>query len=333
MKYEQLKILIEEFSEPYRGNIYHYTSAEGISGIINKHEIWMSNSAFMNDTTELKMLQNAQTILKGTDFTNNNVKNEWIEKQERQHLNTDRYMNYYIASFSRKKNMLEQWRAYGNFCIGFDTKKLDITRKVSLYSCLYTKNDIKKWLLNKEKIDQWKLVTEEKEKKAAAYYLLHVASMKYKNEHFKSEKEIRLVTTSSHNWTYKNSPDMYANDFPIHFRSHPVYGFPVPYVKFFIEQNKMTVRNRITLREAKRKLKGIDKEVKLIKAKEKEMEMKIRKLKEEDTKERKLLPITEIIIGPMANQKEARTACEILLAERGYKTVKVSVSNIPYRGI
>jgi hypothetical protein len=333
MKYAQLKILIDAFSEPYRGTIYHYTSAEGISGIINKHEIWMSNSAFMNDTTELKMLQSVQTILKGTDFKNNYVKNEWIEKQERQPLITDRYMNYYIASFSRKKDMLEQWRAYGNFCIGFDAKKLDIKRKVSLYSCLYTKNDIRKWLLNKEKIDQWKLVTEAQEKKAAAYNLLHVASMKYKNEHFKSEKEIRLVTTSNHNWTYKNSPDMYANDFPIHFRNHPIYGFPVPYVKFFIEQDKMTLKNGITLREAKRKLKVIDQEMNVIKVKEKEMEMKVRKLKEEGSQGRKLLPISEVIIGPMANQKEAKTACEILLAERGYKTVKVSVSNIPYRGI
>ncbi len=58
-KYEHLKKLIQAFSEPYRGTVYHYTSADGISGIIGKHEIWMSNTAFMNDTTELKALENA----------------------------------------------------------------------------------------------------------------------------------------------------------------------------------------------------------------------------------------------------------------------------------
>ncbi len=51
------------------------------------------------------------------------------------------------------------------------------------------------------------------------------------------------------------------------------------------------------------------------------MEMKTRKLKEEGTKEKKLLPITEVIIGPMAYQEEAKVACEIFLAERGYKKV------------
>jgi hypothetical protein len=56
-------------------------------------------------------------------------------------------------------------------------------------------------------------------------------------------------------------------------------------------------------------------------------------LKEEGKKERKLLPITEVIVGPMAHQKEARAAYEILLAERGYKSVGVSVSSIPYRGM
>ena len=92
---------------------------------------------------------------------------------------------------------------------------------------------------------------------------------------------------------------MYEDDPPIHFRRHPVYGFPVPYVKFFIEQDNGN-------NNAKR-------------AKENEQEMKKRKLKKEGTKEIKLLPITEVIVGPMAYQKEAKAACEILLAGRGYK--------------
>ena len=309
MKYEQLNRLIQAFSEPYRGAIaiYHYTSADGVSGIIDKHEIWMSNAAFTNDTTELRMLQHTQAIFKDSDFMNDAVRHEW------QRFNEDRYINnFYMASFSRKKDMLEQWRAYGNFCIGFDAKKLSVRRRVPLYRCLYTENDIRRWILKKEKIDEWKGLTDEEEKRNAAYNLLYVASMKYKNRHFKSEKEVRLITKSEHNWFYYNSPEMYEDDLPIHFRRHPVYGFPVPYVKFFIEQDNKNNIKRV---------------------KETETEMKERKLKEEGIKERKLLPITEVIVGPMAHQKEAKAACEILLAERGYKSVKVSVSSIPYRGI
>lgn len=312
MKYDQLKRLTQAFSEPYRGTIYHYTSVDGISGIIDKHEIWMSNTAFVNDTTELKMLQNAQAIFKDSDFRNDAVRFGWHQMFERQRLNEDRHIDYYMASFSRKKNLLEQWRAYGNFCIGFDAKGLGVRRRVFLYSCLYTDNDIRRWILRNEKIDEWKGLADDEERRNAAYNLLYVASMKYKNKHFKSEKEVRLIATSHHNWFYQNSPEMYEDDLPIHFRRHPVYGSPVPYVKFFIEQENNDYTKRV---------------------KETEKEMKKRKLSEEGIKERKLLPITEVIVGPMAHQKEAKAACEILLAERGYKNVTVTISSIPYRGI
>jgi hypothetical protein len=312
VKYEQLKRLIQAFSEPYRATVYHYTSADGITGIIDKHEIWMSNTAFMNDTTELNMLQNAKAIFKDSDFVNDAVKHEWHEMLKRQRFNENRQTDYYMASFSRKKDSLEQWRAYGNFCVGFDARKLAARKRVFLYSCLYTENDIRRWVLKKEKIDEWKGLGDNEEKRNGAYNLFYVASMKYKNRHFKGEREIRLIASSHHNWFYDNSPEMYEDDLPIHFRRHPVYGFPVPYVKLFIEHESNDNVRRI---------------------KETEKNMKERKLKEEAIKPRQLLPITEVIVGPMAHQTEAKTACKILLSERGYKNVKVTESSIPYRGI
>lgn len=312
MKYEQLRRLIQAFSEPYRGTIYHYTSAEGITGIIDKHEIWMSNTAFMNDTTELNMLQNAEVIFKHSDFSIDAVRQEWHELLERRRFNENRQADYYMASFSRQKDSLEQWRAYGNFCIGFDARKLAVRKRVFLYSCLYTENDIRRWVLKKEKIDEWKSLGDDKERRNGAYNLFYAASMKYKNKHFRNEREVRLIASSHHNWFCKNSPEMFEDDLPIHFRRHPVYGFPVPYVKFFIEYESHGNTER---------------------KKETEQEMKERKLKEEGTTPRKLLPITEVIVGPMAHQTEAKTACQILLSERGYKNVRVTESSIPYRGI
>jgi hypothetical protein len=299
----------QAFSEQYSGTVYHYTSADGVAGMISNHEIWMSNTAFMNDTTELRTLQDDRSILKDSDFTNEYVRHAWNNMQQRRSFDT----NYYMASFSRAKDLLEQWRAYGSFCIGFDSKKLRLRKGVSLYHCLYTAKDIRKWILSREKKEEWWNNSLKKiEKKLFAFSLIYIAFMKYKNAHFKNEKEVRLITISNHNWSYDNSPEMYEHDLPIHVRRHPLYGFPVPYVKFFIEQDST----------------GDVKKVKV-----KEMEMKTRKLKEEGTKGRKLLPITEVIVGPVAYQKEAKAACEILLAEKGYKNVQVSVSNIPYRGL
>ena len=308
-KYEHLKKLIQAFSEPYRGTVYHYTSAEGISGIIDKHEIWMSNTAFMNDTTELKELEKA-TGIKDSDFTNDAVKEECRGRGPQ--AGSYERNQYYMASFSRKKDSLEQWRAYGNFCIGFDATELAKKRRISLYECLYTEDAIRKWILAKEQIIKGTSLPDEDQRNNAAYNLLYVASMKYKNKHFRNEEEIRLVATSYHNWGYLTSPGMHEDDLPIHFRPHRLYGFPVPYLKFFIE------------RESNNRPQG---------TKETETQWKERKLKEEAAKQRELLPITEVIVGPMAYQREAKTACEILLSERGYKRVPVTVSGIPYRGI
>ena len=311
-KYEHLKKLIQAFSEPYEGTVYHYTGADGISGIIDKHEIWMSNTAFMNDTTELKALENDAGI-KDNDFTNDAVKKEWRRMTDRTGVNEMTQSDYYMASFSKKPDSLEQWRAYGNFCIGFEAGKLAIIRrKIFLYECLYTEDELRKWILAKERIPEWNSLPDDEQRDNAAYNLVHVAPMKYKNKHFSTEEEIRLVATSRHNWGYLNSPGTHEDDLPIHFRPHRLYGFPLPYLKFFIE------------RKSNNRPQGTQ---------ETETQMKERKLNEEAAKQRELLPIAEVIVGPMAYQREAKTACEILLSERGYKQVTVRVSDIPYRGL
>jgi len=61
-------------------------------------------------------------------------------------------------------------------------------------------------------------------------------------------------------------------------------------------------------------------------------QMKKLKLDFENHSDRRLLPIREIIIGPMPHQRDAETAVSFLLAEKGYKDVKVYSSDIPFRG-
>ena len=310
--YEHLKKLLQVFSDRYPDTLYHYTNADGISGIIDNHEVWMSNTAFMNDPTELKALENAKDI-GPSDFTRGAVGEEWPRMKERGWPNY-----YYMASFSKKRDSLAQWRAYGKFCIRFDAGKLAVIRRqISLYECLYTKDAIREWILAKEKIPEWdNLPDEELQRSSAAYNLLYLARMKYKNEDFSAEEEIRLVTTSRHYWPYSDTPEEYEDDLPIHFRPHRLCGF-VPYLKLIDP-------------------KGDDHPLgtKETETKETEMRMKERKLNcEAAPAQRKLLPITEVIVGPMAYQEEAKTACKILLSERGYKEVPVTVSNISYREI
>lgn len=303
----QFKSLMSAFADSVDEVIYHHTSAEGLRGIIENSEIWLTNVGFVNDTTECKVLQEEKNLFKDKDFTNSFVRENWKSFVRNSYNDYDAY----IASFSRGKESLEQWRAYGNYRIGFKANKI-IGPRSNLYSCVYSKKEIKEWILEKEKVKEWggKSLNDEY-KRGAASNLIYAASKKYKNIHFKNEREVRLILISHHTWEpYPNSPTMYKDDPPIHYRDHTAYKTPIPYVKFIID----------------------DDEAQLIRISEKEREMKQRKLNEEKTRGRSLLPIEEILIGPMLHQEEAKIACKILLSDKGYKNVKVNVSNIPYRG-
>jgi hypothetical protein len=304
---EDQLIIRQAFADSCRGTLYHYTNAEGFRGIIDKHEIWMTNTAFLNDPTECKLLSNEKDLFAGAVLSNEHVKQAWDEFVKN-FADKDR-SDYYLASFSKIRDLLEQWRAYGNFCIGFDAKKLsNLKSRVKLYECVYDKQTIKKWILRKEKVNEWKnKVTEAK--KNAAGDLLFSAKLKYKDKNYQREKEVRLITVSSSNNWFPNSPKP-PGQLPIHFRDHKAYALPLPYVKFFITKDGQHKTG----------------------TKETGKEINQRKLNDGGETERDVLPITEVMIGPMTpHQKEAKTACEIFLFERGYN-VPINTSKIPYRG-
>jgi hypothetical protein len=298
------------FADPIDEVIYHYTSAEGLRGIIENSEIWLTNVSFVNDMTECKALQEEKILFDDNDFTNKLVRDCWKDFVDYSHNDYDTY----IASFSRGDESLDQWRGYGNFRIGFEPNNL-ISPYSNLYSCVYSKDEIKNWILAKEKVKEWEGESLNDEYKwGAAFNLIYAASKKYKNAYFEKEREVRLIAVSHHTWEpYPNSPSMYEKGPPIHYRDHPVFKVPIPYVKFFRDDGEPKDNTDLILSETSKQMKG-------------------RKLDEETTKKKGLLPITEILIGPMLHQKEAEIACEILLKDKGYEKVKVKVSVIPYRG-
>ena len=311
-KIEQYKRLIKTFTDPLEDDlIYHYTSEEGLRGILTNHEIWLTNTAFVNDTTECKALKSKKDLFDEEDFSNPDVKKAWFD-----YFNDKDDNALYTVSFSRTKDFLGQWRAYGSYSIGFETNKL-AKSNFNLYECVYDKKEIKKWILAKEKADDWggKYLNEQA-KRMAAHSLIYVASMKYKNVNYKTEREVRLIAVSNHSWgMYSNSPEMFERQSPIHFRGHSVYKAPLAYVKFFFSNDELEEDKLSTTRQEKT-----------------EEQLKRKKLEWEANQTRELLPIREIRIGPMVHQKEAELACEILLSEKGYKDCKVISSDIPYRG-
>jgi hypothetical protein len=310
---KQLQILVGTFADTFSDNevIYHYTSAEGLRGIIESNEIWLTNTAFVNDTEECRTLQKSNNLFNDNDFNNSYIENHWNTFVKK----PDESNNHYMASFSMKRDSLEQWRAYGNFCIGFNANNL-VNLPFNLYKCVYSDQEIKDWILQKGKAAEWQGgFLDDNYKGAAAFHLIYVASRKHKSKYYKAEEEVRLIAVSNHTWGWltKIGSILFEKDPPIHFRNHPAHKVPIPYVKFFISSD-----------EGKKDI--------LDHAKETFIQMQEGKLTEEKNKKREKLPIKEILIGPMLNQTEAKVACEILLKAKGHEDVAVNVSEIPYRG-
>ena len=290
--------------------IYHYTSPEGLRGIIDNGELWLTNTAFVNDTTEGIALKKKVALFKNGYLKNKFVQTEWERFIDRKNIEDN---VYYMISFSKKNNSLDQWRAYGSYCIGFEAEEL-VRRGFHLYECVYLQREIKAWISEKEGLPKWEgRYLNDRRQRAAAYNLIYTASKKYKNNHYRSEREIRLMAVSNHSWGYPNSPGMYEKDPLLHFRDHPAYKLPVPYVKLFVSKDDDVQSKDYDDTDMT------------------EQEIKAEKRKVEAEQERGLLPIKEVGIGPMANQKDAELACRILLQERGYKDVEIIPSKIPYR--
>ena len=153
-KIRQLLDLDNAFADPFRSGeiLYHYTSAEGFRGIVTNHEIWLTNTAFVNDTTECRAFWE---LGKGDVFGADSLPNKHVvECWERAKEMRVEDNNYYIASFSKAKDQLQQYRSYGSVCVGFRASEL-MKAGFHLYDCVYDVSEVRKWIREKSIIKEW----------------------------------------------------------------------------------------------------------------------------------------------------------------------------------
>lgn len=101
------------------GLLYHYTSAQGLLGILRSKSLWLTDTRFLNDSAEirfglnfvLKALDNWEKIEEGDDFA------DCLASYLRGPLM--RQLLLFVFSLSGNRDDLPQWRAYGNNARGF----------------------------------------------------------------------------------------------------------------------------------------------------------------------------------------------------------------------
>jgi hypothetical protein len=112
--------------------LYHYTNSTGAIGIIEKGQVWASDTAFLNDPSEItygsNLINEVWTSFKtGTKLLSDyqDVIEHFVNVFCREVSN---FYSAYISCFSEKGDLLSQWRAYGRpgtgFSLGFDPQRL-----------------------------------------------------------------------------------------------------------------------------------------------------------------------------------------------------------------
>ena len=95
--------------------LYHYTDFNGLKGIIENQCLFASNSSFLNDEKEYSFgvdifIKSAESIKSNTkSHIKNALADEFTSLVRQRSIS-----NHYVASFSKKPDLLSQWRAYAN---------------------------------------------------------------------------------------------------------------------------------------------------------------------------------------------------------------------------
>lgn len=149
---ELLKIhnSIDVSPNPGRGTAYHYTSPEGLLGIISNKYIFATDLLYLNDAAEGSYALDLLLSVLTEDFPDRKVLYEGVKK-EIEGLAKQAPNKYYtyVISFSRGDDLLNMWNYYtkGNsvegYNIGFNITKLAQSLKIKIDECEGTKKSTK----------------------------------------------------------------------------------------------------------------------------------------------------------------------------------------------
>lgn len=143
-KSNEIEEELNEFLEGKLPNkLYHYTNLNGLIGIVENSEIWLSNMYFLNDKNEfelglrfvveqLEAYKGGFSVLKPTKY--------FIEALEKAIDFIKEKDSPYILSMTTNNDLLSQWRGYTNngvgVNIGFSNNFFE-ENKLKVYKCIY----------------------------------------------------------------------------------------------------------------------------------------------------------------------------------------------------
>jgi len=194
--------------------LFHYTTQDGLLGILKDDSLWVSSVIHLNDSSEyLLALELAKQEL-------NDRKNKTDGEEEKidcllNNIKTIQNSSVMVASFTKKRDCLSQWNFYGKFnggySIGFNTNHLIQEANKQGYAidkCFYEPNEQKQIiakLINESLMEDFNIISEyvpENKPRTIVILatggdfwkrLLYLAPI-IKNKAFNEEEEWRLIS-------------------------------------------------------------------------------------------------------------------------------------------
>jgi len=202
--------------------LYHYTSAEGLLGILSTNCIWGTQIQFLNDSTELSFgVATVNSILKKIDVPDE-IMSKWEGRPDNPFC--------FVASFCEEGDLLSQWRGYTSdatgYSLGFRTESLS---KLSLRPVVYDAQQQEKLVI--ATLKGYEDVYDVGEK-------LFECAASFKHPTFSEEREWRIL-----DYILDWRPGWGAESVGMKFRASK--RFIIPYVEFHPETETGLWKNEI----------------------------------------------------------------------------------------
>ena len=146
-----------QYHTPLPQMLFHYTTAEGLIGILASSSFWMTNLRYMNDLSELQYARDLITEVlesKSLESSANDVLSEFFRRVKTTFSPFEGGTEVFAACFCENGNLLSQWRAYGGkgggYAVGLDFFHLVrfLSKQCFLRKVIYERDEQQRIIMN-----------------------------------------------------------------------------------------------------------------------------------------------------------------------------------------
>jgi len=223
--------------------LYHYTTPEGLIGIVQTRRIWATSVFYLNDMKEFR--HGIELSKKCVQALHDSVTEAFFRKlltSVLERLSERDGFHTYVCSFSGLADDLSQWRAYcptGGFAIGFPKDMLEVAAAQQLCyfePCIYNPKE------KEVAVNGWVDYNPDERSMRDADGILDgliSASATFKDQAFSAEKEWRMVYDLRHDFSMEKPEER------VRFRASK--GVLVPYVECSLDSTELWEAVRVTV--------------------------------------------------------------------------------------